>query len=179
MELPSGNCLITSVIYRAKVKDKDENIQTYTGLTAGTFKKRFYSHRNSFNNRNSEHSTTLSSHVWSLQDKQENFKINWKVIDRAKKFNPINRRCGLCTKEKYYIIFQPEGASLNEQKELFSTCRHRLENLLANTWVCFSFQYRTFPLTKNLCHFQLSLKIVVQHHMKQFVRPMKNKLCDL
>ena len=128
-----GNCLINSVIYRAEVKDKDDNIQTYTGLTAGTFKKRFYSHRNSFNNRNSEHSTTLSSHVWSLQDKQENFKINWKVIDRAKKFNPINRRCGLCTKEKYYIIFQPEGASLNERKELFSTCRHRLENLLANT----------------------------------------------
>ena len=45
-----GNCLINSVIYRAEVKDKDDNIQTYTGLTAGTFKKRFYSHRNSFNN---------------------------------------------------------------------------------------------------------------------------------
>ena len=128
-----GNCLVDSVIYRAEVKDQNSNIQTYTGLTAGTFKKIFYSHMHSFNNRRSEHSTTLSSHVWSLQDRQENFQIDWKVIDRAKKFNPINRRCGLCTKEKYYIIFQPEGASLNERKELFSTCRHRLENLLANT----------------------------------------------
>ena len=127
-----GKCLASSVIYRAEVKDSNENIQTYTGLTAGPFKKRYYSHRNSFNNRNSEHSTTLSSHIWSLQDKQENFNINWKVIDRARVFNPINRRCGLCTKEKYYIIFQPDGATLNQRSELYSTCRHRLRKLLAN-----------------------------------------------
>ena len=103
-----GKCLVNSVIYRAEVKDSRNNIQTYTGLTAGTFKKRFYSHRNSFTNRNSEHSTTLSSHLWSLRDKQENFEINWRIIDRGKVFNPVNRRCGLCTKEKFYIIFQPE-----------------------------------------------------------------------
>ena len=127
-----GKCLASSVIYRAEVKDSNENIQTYTGLTAGPFKKRYYSHRNSFNNRNAEHSTTLSSHIWSLQDKQENFNINWKVIDRARVFNPINRRCGLCTKEKYYIIFQPDGATLNQRSELYSTCRHRLRKLLAN-----------------------------------------------
>ena len=128
-----GKCLTRSVIYRAEVKDRNNNKQTYTGLTAGTFKKRYYSHRNSFNNRNSENSTTLSSHIWNLQDKQEDFDINWRVIDRARVFNPINRRCGLCTKEKYYIIFQPEGATLNQRSELYSTCRHRLRELLANT----------------------------------------------
>ena len=62
-----------------------------------------------------------------------NYEIKWKVIDRARVFNPINRRCGLCTKEKFYIIFQPEGASLNQRSEIFSTCRHRLRKLLANT----------------------------------------------
>ena len=58
-----GKCLTRSVIYRAEVKDRNNNKQTYTGLTAGTFKKRYYSHRNSFNNRNSENSTTLSSYI--------------------------------------------------------------------------------------------------------------------
>ena len=128
-----GKCLAKSVVYRAEVKDSNDNIKTYTGLTGGSFKKRFYAHRHSFKNRNSEHSTTLSSHIWNLEDKNESYEINWKVIDRARVFNPINRRCGLCTKEKFYIIFQPEGASLNQRSEIFSTCRHRLRKLLAKT----------------------------------------------
>ena len=129
-----GKCLSSSVIYRAEVKDNNHNnIQTYTGLTAGSFKRRYYSHRNSFNSRNSEYSATLSSYIWSLKDKQENCNINWKVIDRARVYNPIDRRCGLCTKEKYYIIFQPDCATLNQRSELYTTCRHRLRKLLANT----------------------------------------------
>ena len=39
----------------------------------------------------------------------------------------------LCLREKFCIIFKPEGASLNGRSELFSTCRHRL--LLDNTRV--------------------------------------------
>ena len=128
-----GKCLVESVVYRAEVKDGNNNLETYTGLTAGTFKKRYYSHRRSFQKRDSEHATTLSSHIWNLQDKNENFEVKWKIIDRGKDFNPINRKCGLCIKEKYHIIFQPEGASLNQRSELFSTCRHRKKKLLANT----------------------------------------------
>ena len=50
----------------------------------------------------------------------------------------------LCIREKYFIIFQPEGASLNSRSELFTTCRHRKKQLLANTQklVQFSFWYR-------------------------------------
>ena len=117
----------------------------------------------------------LINRRWSLQNKQENFEINLRIIDRGRVFNPINRRCGLCTKEKFYIIFQPEGATLNQRSELFSTCRHRLRKLLANTQQRISFWYRIFPLNHYFSHFQLSLKIVVFCHMKQFVRPMCNK----
>ena len=35
--------------------------------------------------------------------------------------------------EKFYILFRPEGATLNKRSELFSTCRHRLSQLLENT----------------------------------------------
>ena len=36
----------------------------------------------------------------------------------------------LCLKEKFYIIFNPAGASLNQRTELFSVCRHRQDMLL-------------------------------------------------
>ena len=129
----NGNCLVNSVIYRAEIKGGNTDKQTYTGLTSNTFKQRFYGHRHSFNNRNSEHSTTLSSHIWNLKDQGEQYELKWSVIDRAPDFNPNTRKCRLCIKEKQYIIFQPEGATLNERSELFSTCRHRKKQLLANT----------------------------------------------
>ena len=126
-----GNCLVDSVVYKTEVKDNN-NTNTYTGLTCNTFKDRFYGHRHSFRYRDSKQSTTLSSHIWKLKDKNENFEVKWSIIDRASEFNPVTRKCRLCLKEKYYIIFQPEGASLNQRSELYSTCRHRTKQLLAN-----------------------------------------------
>ena len=128
-----GQCLVRSVVYGAEVLDSNQNVETYTGLTANTFKKRFYKHRESFNKEDSEHSTSLSCHIWNLKRQNENFELNWSIIDRGKAFNPVSRKCNLCLKEKYHIIFQPEGASLNSRSELFSTCRHRLRDLLVNT----------------------------------------------
>ena len=121
-----------NVIYRAEVTDGHQNKVTYTGLAGTTFKKRYYGHRQSFKNRKLEHSTTLSSHIWKLKDENQTYEIKWTEIDRAPKFNPINRKCRLCIKEKFHIIFQPEGAILNERSELFSTCRHRTQDLLSN-----------------------------------------------
>ena len=116
-----GNCLVQEVIYQAQVVEEDGNINTYTGLTGNTFKERYYGHTSSFRHRDEEHKTTLSSHIWKLEDEGKKYKINWKIIDRGKKFNPSNRKCNLCLKEKFHIIFQPEGAKLNKRSELFST----------------------------------------------------------
>ena len=129
----NGNCLVNSLVYKAEVTDENQNSTTYTGLTRNTFKQRFYGHRHSFKNRKSEHSTTLSSYIWDLKDRNEDYAINWSVIGRASDFNPTTRKCRLCIKEKFHIIFQPEGAMLNERSELYSTCRHRKRQLLANT----------------------------------------------
>ena len=124
---------LNSVVYKAEVIENNSTSNTYTGLTSNTFKERFYGHRHSFKKRDSNHSTTLSSHIWDLKDKNKNYEVKWSIIDRAKEFNPDTKKCRLCIKEKYYIIFQPEGASLNDRSELFSTCRHRKKKLLANT----------------------------------------------
>ena len=128
----NGECLTRSVVYRADIEDEDNNIQTYTGLTSRAFKSRFYEHRNSINHRPSENSksTTLSTHIWKLKDRDKSFDIKWQIIGKAKSFNPTTKRCNLCLKEKFFIIFKPEGASLNQRSELFSTCRHRNIELL-------------------------------------------------
>ena len=110
----------------------NEIIKTYSGLTGNTFKERYYGHSSSFRHRDENNSTTLSTHIWKLKDENKNYNLKWRIIDRGRKFNPINRKCHLCLKEKYHIIFQPEGASLNRRSELFSTCRHRWQQLLDN-----------------------------------------------
>ena len=128
-----GNCRSTkSVVYKASVLDENGNKETYTGLTKNTFKERYYGHRASFANRDNE-GTTLSTHIWNLKDEGKDYNISWSVIEKAPEFNPTTRKCTLCLKEKYHIIFQPSGSTLNSRSELYSTCRHRLSKLLANT----------------------------------------------
>ena len=127
--------MIDKVVYKATVEEECGIVNTYTGLTGNSFKKRWYGHTNSFRHRNEDENktTTLSTHVWKLKDSEKNFEIQWSIIDRAKIFNPTTRKCQLCLKEKFHIIFQPEGATLNKRSELFSVCRHRLGQLLENT----------------------------------------------
>ena len=82
---------------------------------------------------NADIGSTLSTHIWKLKDAGTNYDTSWSIIEKAREFNPTTRKCTLCLKEKYHIIFQPSGATLNSRSELFSTCRHRLDKLLVNT----------------------------------------------
>ena len=77
-----------------------------------------------------ENETELSKHVWQLKDMNEPFKINWTIVDRARPFSPITRKCSLCTLEKFYILYHPERASLNRKEEIFNSCRHKNSLLL-------------------------------------------------
>ena len=121
------------MVYKAKVSDKNNTVQTYTGLTANTFKDRFYGHTHSFNHKSPDNSTTLSTHIWDLKDQGKRYEVEWETIDRAQPFNPTTRKYRLCTREKYFILFLPEGATLNKRQELCNTCRQRLKDLLSNT----------------------------------------------
>ena len=69
-----GNCLVQEVIYRAQVVEEDGTTNTYTGLTGNTFKERYYGHTSSFRHRDEEHSTSLSSHIWKLEDEGKEFR---------------------------------------------------------------------------------------------------------
>ena len=130
----NGACQTEGVVYEARITRRDnQKSEFYTGVTAGTFKRRYYGHRYDFNHRSQRSSTCLSKYVWDLQDQGISYDLNWKIIARGRGFNPTSRSCQACLKEKYFIMFRPEGATLNDRNEFYSTCRHRKKLLFENT----------------------------------------------
>ena len=136
------------MIYQATVEDSDKNIETYVGLCGTTFKLRYSNHKKSFLNEKYRGETTLSQHIWVLKDQGKQFNVTWQIMAFAKPYNTATKTCNLCSKEKYFIIFQPEKASLNKRTELISICRHRAPSLLKNN--CdFTFKYSDIPQGPN------------------------------
>ena len=99
-------------------------------VTVSSEKKRYGGHKSSFSNRKYEHSTSLSTHIWKLKDQNIPYEISWEIVGRAAAFNPATNTCRLCLLEKYLIMFRPAGASLNQNSEFFTTCRHKESQLL-------------------------------------------------
>ena len=130
-----GQCLEKNVIYQATVTPRDDPNQseTYVGLCSTTFKDRYKNHKSTFKHQKKENDTMLASHIWDLKRQNIDYKITWKILERAKPFSPVSKICNLCTKEKYFIIFEPEKASLNKKEELNNHCLHKFSQLLDKT----------------------------------------------
>ena len=128
-----GRCLTDCVVYRATVKETvSGKEETYTGMTGNTFKDRWNGHKSDTRNQSDKAKTKLSAHVWELKDSGTEHEIMWDFIDRAPSFNPITKKCRLCLKEKYHIMYSPSSSTLNKRNEIFNTCRHRKQKLLIN-----------------------------------------------
>ena len=138
-----GYCTVTCVVYRATVTSGASNdpqgqtVETYTGLTEPQAKKRFKKHYDDirkFNPRDPENhksGTRLSRHCGGLEDSNIPYNIKWDILCETKvAFNPTTGYCKLCTTEKYFIMFNPDDASLNLRSEFFSHCRHKERHLL-------------------------------------------------
>ena len=74
--------------------------------------------------------TTLSNYVWHLKDHNVNYNLKWSVVARGSDYNPATGICRVCLLEKFFIMFKPEGASLNQRSEFFTHCRHYRKFLL-------------------------------------------------
>ena len=125
-----GKCLQEGVVYQATVKREDGITDTYIGLTATSFKVRWTNHKSNFRTRNPKNKTALSKHIWKLQDQNVQYEISWKIVSRARPFNHVTGVCNLCIREKYFIIFKPEMASLNLRDEIAGPCLHKQKELL-------------------------------------------------
>ena len=123
-----GQCYQPNAIYRAQITTPDGHVETYTGSSV-EFHGRWLEHRRSFNNPKAQQ-TTASTYIWSLKNAGIPYEIKWSIIGHAPPFNPKTWVCRLCVVEKYYILFEPRGATLNQRSEFFAPCYHRKPQLL-------------------------------------------------
>ena len=123
-----GKCKTKSVVYKADVHNPHTNeVKSYIGLTKNEFIKRFDQHKDAMENRISNHSTTLSKHVWKLKDKTGvEPRVNWSIKARAFSFSSGGRQCDLCLSEKLEILNANKSSSLNKRDELLYMCRHKI-----------------------------------------------------
>ena len=79
---------------------------------------------------NPKNASDMSRYVWNLEDHIIGFGIKWNILSKAKPFDPASGVCRLCIREKYFIIFQPEMATINSRNEIAGPCLHKSRRLL-------------------------------------------------
>ena len=115
-----NECLLNNVIYQATVKRADTgNTETYIELTSKAFKERWNNHKTSFRVESHKNESRLSTYIWDLKSQGINFGLSWRIIAKTNSYSPSSKKCWLCIKEKYYILFEPKLASLNKRHKFF------------------------------------------------------------
>ena len=128
-----GECKTKCVVYEASITETvSGKTETYTGLTSRTFKQRYNEHCSDTRNPAGRHKSKFSLHIWDLKDRGVSHEIEWKLKDRAPTYNPVTKKCKLCLKEIFFIMYRKDGSTLNKRSEVFNTCRHRTQDLLTN-----------------------------------------------
>ena len=85
------------------------------GLTATAFKTRWRNHQMSFKHEKKRYDTELSKYLWELKMKNEEFKVSWKILAKARAYSNLSKQCNLCIEEKYFIITNSQMATLNKR----------------------------------------------------------------
>ena len=82
-------------------------------------------HQMSCNHEKRRNDTELSKHLWKLKEKKEGYSISWKIIAKAKSYSNTTKRCNLCITEKFFILSNPQMATLNKRNELIAELHPR------------------------------------------------------
>ena len=127
-----GECGTSGVVYQAKIKTENNEEFSYVGLTGNKFSERYRGHLSNFRNFNTRNQTKLSTKVWDLKNRNVNFELSWKILQKSFPYKAGSSQCRLCLCEVYFIIFKSADATLNKRKELFSKCRHMDKFRLSN-----------------------------------------------
>ena len=120
-----GNCLSENTLYAGTITSNlpAYGKKEYAGLSQPPWKERHGNHTYSFNHR--EHAKCeIAKEVWRIKDQGGDFNIEWRILGHAPAYNPISKKCCLCTAEKVYIAENLENL-INKRDELISKCRHR------------------------------------------------------
>ena len=126
-------CDIGSAVYKAVVKTGDPRKEKFYIGSSNNFKKRCYSHKDTFIDRERMTESCLSEYVWKLKDEGEVPEVTWSIISRDKEYTRESKKCNLCIREKLEILKNSlDVKCLNQRSEIMNKCRHRNKFLLSN-----------------------------------------------
>ena len=129
----NGKCQQEALIYKATASTGSEPEKTYYGSTEGTFKRRYYSHKQDLTKTTKRGNTTLAAYVWDCRDRGLTPTVKWEIFRKAKPYKRGQRRCDVCITEKLTILQNIGPNCLNQRSELCSKCphssKHKLESV--------------------------------------------------
>ena len=96
--MPLDNNCLKNVIYKATITSAKE-IKYYIDSTGNTFKSRWYSHNNSFNNYK-DNGTELAKYIWHLKHNKIIYDIKWIILHHIGEIKSIYSICKTCILEK-------------------------------------------------------------------------------
>lgn len=118
-------CNEKNVVYAARITEFPSNKKSvYFGMTKNPLKNRVNAHLRSFEDRSNKGKTKASRHIHDIKGRGGSFDVEWTVERRTECWNG-GEACSLCRSEKTAILFSQEQNTLNQRKELFSTCPHQ------------------------------------------------------
>lgn len=91
---------IDTVLYKAYLTTTRNTTSIYIGMTASEIKTIFNNQIKSFNHEAYKNETELSSHVWDLKRRKQNFSIVWSIISQHNNRLTSHNKCSLCLGEK-------------------------------------------------------------------------------
>ena len=121
----NGKCLSENTLYNGKITSNLRNygVKNYAGMSEPAWKLRLGNHTYSFNHREAA-KCEIAKEVWKIKDQGGDYNIEWSIIGHAPAYNPVTKKCNLCTSEKVYIAEHLEHL-INKRDELISKCPHR------------------------------------------------------
>ena len=72
--------------------------------------------------KSKKNAAELSNLVWENKHANTETFLEWKILDKAKSYEPRSRKCMLCLTEKDHILFAKVNL-LNSCSELVTRCR--------------------------------------------------------
>ena len=134
-----GKCKLEgeNVVYTCEVTREDTGeVKSYCG-SSQDFKTRWYQHNSNERHWKNRNKTKLAGYLWKLKsnDPPLTYRLEWKVIDKGRTYNPITGVCRLCLKEKFHILYNKDASTLNSRTEVFTPCPHKHKFLLKNVFI--------------------------------------------
>lgn len=122
----NGHCLTPEIMYEANVTSDLPRYKPrkYKGVTERFGKERIKEHRKTFTNRRKEGDSELSKEIWRIKDAGGTPEVSWRILKKARSYNPQSKKCLLCLTEKLAIAEHKEGDLLNKRSEIVAKCRH-------------------------------------------------------